>query len=86
MKAPNIKAKRGVACPSGTGRFMVLRMCGSMSASYHMLMAFEPPAERVPPATVMSMTQSVCPQVRSTSRTPFRAKVSCTKIAQSAVI
>ena len=86
MTPPKISAKRGVACPKGIGRFIVRRMCGSISASYHMLMAFEPPADNVPPTKVTRATVKVSPHVLVTSRVPYRARVSWTRMAHSAVI
>ena len=49
---PKTNACFGLIHPFGIGLVLVLDIPGSISLSYTMLIAFEPPAARVPPTRV----------------------------------
>ena len=53
---PNARAARGSTAWRGNGRWRVRRMTSSMSRSTYMLIAFAPPAARVPPKTTAAMS------------------------------
>jgi hypothetical protein len=55
---PNQSALFAPTAWRGRGRWRVRRMMSSMSRSNHMLIAFAPPAARVPPKTTATMSQS----------------------------
>ena len=59
---PNERAWPDLISPNGTGLLLVRFIIGSMSLSYHMLIALEPPAVRYPPTRVMSDASSVWPK------------------------
>ena len=61
---PKTSAPVSLTAPAGMGRVAVRTICGSMSRSYHMLIAFAPPAVSIPPT---STTSEIC-KVASTSR------------------
>jgi hypothetical protein len=52
-----ISAFRGSMTPVTSGRFLVRSIRASMSRSTYMLMAWDPPAARVPPKTVANINQ-----------------------------
>jgi hypothetical protein len=54
---PKVSACRGTTAFRGSGRFRVRRIRSSMSRSMYMLMAFAPPAARVPPKTTAAISQ-----------------------------
>ena len=53
-----VSAARGVIAPVTRGRPLVRSISRSMSRSTYMLMALAPPAARVPPSTVHTISQS----------------------------
>ena len=55
---PNQSALRGATAWRGSGRWRVRRMTSSMSRSTYMLIAFAPPAARVPPTMTAATSHS----------------------------
>ena len=59
IKTPKNKAKLGETYPLGIGLFFVLFIKISISESYHIFIALDPPAERVPPIIVINIVKKV---------------------------
>ena len=83
---PNMSACLGDIQPFGIGLVLVRDIPGSMSLSYTMLMALEPPAAMVPPTSVTMQDSRVSSQVLSPGIDSLLTIKSCAMMAQRAVI
>ena len=86
IRIPKNNADLASTLPDGIALPEVRTILGSMSLSYHMLIAFEPPADNVPPINVINEVQSVSDHDRSMLIKSYRASESWTRIAHIAVI